>query len=161
MSTDVTIRGYRIKDQEQIKQCIIELQEFERGLEADRIEGERIVERNFQEMQEAHLHDESRIFVAEVAEKVVGFINVRPVHSDQTYLSSLVEYVYISDIVVLQAYRERGIGARLLQRAEEFARQKGISVLQIEALARNQQALDVYQRAGFRPYEIMLLKQIT
>lgn len=99
--------------------------------------------------------------MAEVEEEVIGFINVRFEHESQMYLSSLVDYAYISDIVVLQAYRGRGIGTILLQQAEAFARQQGATVLKIEVLARNQQAADVYQHAGFRPYEIVLLKQLV
>jgi len=49
----------------------------------------------------------------------------------------------------------------LLQQAEAFARHQGATVLKIVVLARNQQAADVYQHAGFRPYEIVLLKQLV
>ena len=48
----------------------------------------------------------------------------------------------------------------LLQQAETFARQQGAIVLKIGVLAKNQQAANVYQHAGFRPYEIVLLKQL-
>jgi ribosomal protein S18 acetylase RimI-like enzyme len=160
MESRVTVRTYRSEDQDRVKQCIIELQNFERDLEADRVEGEEVVERNFQELQEAHDQNTGRIFVAEVEEEVVGFVNVRFEHENQMYHSSLVDYAYISDIVVLQAYRGRGIGTMLLQQAEDFARQQGGAVLKIEVLARNQQAADVYQHAGFRPYEIVLLKHL-
>ena len=43
----VRVRTYKPEDQDHVKRCIIELQNFERTLEPDRIEGERIVERNF------------------------------------------------------------------------------------------------------------------
>lgn len=161
MGNRTIVRAYRPEDLDRVKQCIIELQDFERVLEPDRVEGERIVERNFQELQEAHQQNTGRMFVAEGEEGVVGFINVRFEHESQTYMSSLVDYAYISDIVVLQAYRGRGIGSMLLQQAEAFARQQGTTVLKIGVLAKNQQAADVYQHAGFRPYEIILLKHLV
>jgi ribosomal protein S18 acetylase RimI-like enzyme len=161
MASRVTVRAYRSEDQDRVKQCIIELQEFERALEPDRIEGEQVVERNFQELQEAHHQNMGRLLVAEVEEEVVGFINVRLEHESQTYTSSLVDYAYISDIVVLQAYRGRGIGSMLLQQPEAFARQQGATVLKIQVLARNHQAAEVYQHVGFRLYEIALLKQLV
>jgi len=111
------VRAYRPEDQDRVKHCIIELQDFERVLEADRDEGEHIVERNFQELQEAHHQHTGRMFVAEVEEEIVGFINIRFEHESQTYLSSLVDYAYISDVVILQAYRGRGIR---LEGAETF-----------------------------------------
>ena len=161
MASRATVRAYRSEDQGGVKQCIIELQEFERLLEPDRVEGESIVERYFQELLEAHQRRIGKIFVAEVEEEVVGFINVRLEHESQEYISSLVDYAYISDIVVLQAYRGRGIGTILLQQAEAFARHQGATVLKIQVLARNQQAADVYQHVGFRPYEIALLKHLV
>ncbi len=160
MENGAIVRVYRPEDQGPVKQCIIELQDFERTLEADRVEGEQIVERNFQELQEAHNQHTGRIFVAEVEEGVVGFINVRFEHENETYLSYLVDYAYVSDIVVLQGYRGQGIGTMLLQQAEAFARQQGATTLKIQVLARNQQAADVYQHAGFRPYELALLKHL-
>ena len=161
MSNRVIVRTYQTEDKKCVKQCIIELQNFERALESDRIEGTRIVERNFQELLQGHQQNTGRIFVAEVEQEVVGFINVQFEHESQMYLSSLVDYVYISDIVVLQAYRGQGIGTMLLQQAEAFARQKGATTLKINVLAKNQQATDVYQRIGFRPYEIAMLKQLV
>jgi ribosomal protein S18 acetylase RimI-like enzyme len=161
MGSRVTVRTYRPEDQDRVKHCIIELQDFERVLEPDRVEGERVVERYFRELQEAHHHNTGRMCVTEVEEEVVGFINVQFEHESQMYISSLVDYAYISDIVVLQAYRGRGLGTMLLQQAEAFARQQGATFLKIGVLARNQQAADVYQHAGFRPYEIVLLKQLV
>ena len=161
MGSRVTVRTYRPEDQDRVKHCIIELQDFERVLEPDRVEEERVVERYFRELQEAHHHNTGRMFVTEVEEEVVGFINVQFEHESQMYISSLVDYAYNSDIVVLQAYRGRGLGTMLLQQAEAFARQQGATFLKIGVLARNQQAADVYQHAGFRPYEIVLLKQLV
>jgi len=161
MANKALVRTYRPEDQDRVKRCIIELQDFERVLEPDRVEGERIAERNFQELQEAHHQNTGKIFVAEVDEEVVGLVNVRFEHESQTYMSSLVDYAYISDIFVLQAYRGRGIGTMLLQQAEAFARQQGATVLKIGVLAKNRQAADVYQHVGFRPYEIVLLKHLV
>jgi ribosomal protein S18 acetylase RimI-like enzyme len=160
MGNGVVVRSYRAEDQDRVKRCIVELQEFERALEPDRVEGERVVERNFRELQEGHDKKTGRLFVAEGEGEVIGFINVRFEHENETYMSSLVDYAYISDIVVLQAYRGRGIGTLLLRQAEAFARQGGATTLKIGVLARNRQAADLYQHVGFRPYEIILLKQL-
>lgn len=161
MEHGAIVRVYRSEDQDSVKRCIVELQNFERALESDRVEGERVVERNFQELQEAHSENIGRLLVAEVEGDVVGFINVRFEHESQTYLSSLVDYAYISDIVVLAEYRGRGIGTLLLQQAEAFARQQGANTLKIGVLAKNKQAADVYQHVGFRPYEIVMLKDLV
>jgi GNAT superfamily N-acetyltransferase len=52
-----------------------------------------------------------------------------------------------------------GIHSRRRQ-VEEFARQQGLTTLEIHVLAGNQQAAAIYRRAGYRPDEMALLKQL-
>jgi GNAT superfamily N-acetyltransferase len=154
------IREYTPADQEAIENCIIELQDFEHTLEPDRIEGASIVRPYFESLIDACQHQAGRIFVAEVEGKKAGFVSV-PMERSEDIISSIKDYAYISDIVLLPSYRNRGLGKALLQRAEEFARQQGAAILKIQVLARNQRAVDVYLHAGFRPYELALLKELT
>ncbi len=58
------------------------------------------------------------------------------------------------------SHRGQGYGTALLQKAEEFARQRGMTMLKIQVLVKNQQATSVYLHAGFRPYELALLKPL-
>jgi GNAT superfamily N-acetyltransferase len=81
-------------------------------------------------------------------------------HEEDVYLSTLVDYAYVSDLVVLSSHRGQGYGTALLQKAEEFARQRGMTMLKIQVLVKNQQATSVYLHAGFRPYELALLKPL-
>lgn len=154
------IRAYRSSDQKRLADCILELQNVERALEPDRVEGARIVTRNLEELLTIVRQNRGQIFVAEAHEEVVGFICVRLEHDKEEYLSTLTDYAYISDLVVLPSHRGQGYGAALLQKAEEFARQEGMAILKIHVLAKNQQAAAVYLHAGFRPYELALLKQL-
>jgi len=156
----VRIRAYQPEDNERLAACILELQNVERTLEPDRVEGAQIVARNLEDLLASIRQNQGQIFVAEVSAEVVGFLSVRLEHEEGEYLSSLVDYAYISDLVVLPAYRGRGYGTALLQKAEEFAHQRGMTMLKIQVLARNQQATSVYLHAGFRPYELTLLKSV-
>jgi len=156
----VSIRAYQSEDQDRLEACILELQNFERTLEPDRIEGAQIVARNREELVAIVHQNRGQIFVAEVNAEVVGFVCVRLEHEEGEYLSSLVDYAYISDLVVLPSHRRQGYGTMLLQKAEEFARQRGMTILKIQVLVKNQQATSVYLHAGFRPYELALLKSL-
>lgn len=60
----------------------------------------------------------------------------------------------VHDIVVLPDFRQRGIAARLLARAELIARQLGCCKLTLEVLANNARAMAAYRRAGYVPYEL-------
>lgn len=156
----VRIRAYQAEDQEGLEACILELQNFERSLEPDRVEGAQMVVRNREELLAIVRQNRGQIFVAEVNAEVVGFACVRLEHEEGEYLSTLVDYAYISDLVVLPAHRGQGYGTTLLTFAEEFARQRGMTMLKIQVLVKNQQATSVYVHAGFRPYELALLKPL-
>ena len=60
----------------------------------------------------------------------------------------------IHDIVVLPDFRQRGIAARLLARAELIARQLGCCKLTLEVLENNLGAQASYRKAGFAPYQL-------
>jgi len=156
----VSTRAYQSEDQDRLEACILDLQNFERTLEPDRIEGAQMVARNREELVAIVHQNRGQIFVAEVNAEVVGFVCVRLEHEEGEYLSSLVDYAYISDLVVLPSHRGQGYGTMLLQKAEEFARQRGMTILKIQVLVKNQQATSVYLHAGFRPYELALLKSL-
>jgi GNAT superfamily N-acetyltransferase len=154
------IRAYQSRDQERLEDCILELQNFEHALEPDRVEGTNIITRNREDLLDIVRQNRGQIFVAEVKAEVVGFVCVRLEHEEDEYLSTLTNYAYVSDLVVLPSHRGQGYGATLLQKAEEFARQQGMTTLKIQVLAKNQQATSVYLHAGLRPYELALLKQL-
>ena len=71
-----------------------------------------------------------------------------------------VEYAFISDLVVLPAYRGRGLGRALLQKAEEHAHLHGATTLKLEVLAKNEAALTLYKHHGFSTYQVLLVKSL-
>jgi ribosomal protein S18 acetylase RimI-like enzyme len=156
----VSIRAYEPSDQAGLATCILELQNFERALEPDRVEGEQIVTRNLADLLTMVEQRCGQIFVAELKAAIVGFVSVRLEHETDLYTSTLMDYAYIADLVVLPFARGQGYGTALLRKAEDFARQHSMKTLKIQVLVNNQQAAAVYRRAGFRPYELTLLKQV-
>ena len=112
----VRIRVYQPQDQERLEACILELQNFERTLEPDRVEGARMVARNREELLAIVRQNRGQIFVAEVNAEVVGFVCVRLEHEEDEYLSTLVDYAYISDLVVLPSHRGQRLRDELHKR---------------------------------------------
>lgn len=154
------IRSYEPTDQEAAERCIIELQESERALEADRVEGAAIARRYVLDLLETCQKQSGKLFVAEAESQIAGLVCVWMEREPESYLTTLAQYAYISDLVVLPMYRRRGLGSALLAQAEAFALEQGAHTLRINVLARNEEAKAVYHQAGFRDYEIRLLKQI-
>lgn len=155
------IRAYKPEDRADVENCIIELQDFERSIEPDRVEGISIAKRYLSDLINECRQKTGQLFVAEVNGKVAGFTCVWLEHETGTYISSLTDYAYISDLAVLPPHRRSGLGKALLKEAEAFAIQHGAKVMRIEVLAKNHIALDVYRKAGFQDYEIALQKSLV
>jgi len=60
-----------------------------------------------------------------------------------------VEYGLVSDLMVRKSFRARGLGRKLLEEAESFARANGVKWLRIGVLADNQAADNLYSSMGF------------
>jgi len=56
----------------------------------------------------------------------------------------------VKRMYLLSAYRGRGIGLALLEKAVRFAREQGYRRLQLETVAGLKQALRLYERYGFQ-----------
>lgn len=86
--------------------------------------------------------NEDRIYVAEEDGRVVAFLSVE-VHHEQK------DYLYLNDFAVAKAYRNKGIGTKLIDAAESYARQKGIPAVLLHVEKTNRSALRLYERSGY------------
>jgi GNAT superfamily N-acetyltransferase len=64
------------------------------------------------------------------------------------------DLVYIEALAVAELHRGKGIGTRLLADAEQWAREHGRSRLALHVLANNTGARRLYERIGFRLWDI-------
>jgi GNAT superfamily N-acetyltransferase len=62
---------------------------------------------------------------------------------------------------VLPAFRGRGIGAALVARAEQFARERGAPWLGIGVMAENGDARRLYERLGFAAFHVEMKKPLA
>ena len=154
------IRAYQPTDHQAVERCIIELQDFERALESDRVEGASIAGRYLLDLLDTCQKQSGQLFVAELEGRIAGFVCVWLEREPESYLTNLAPYGYISDLIVLPAYRWQGLGNELLTQAEAFAKEQGAHTLRINVLARNEGAWAMYRKVGFRDYEIRLLKDL-
>ena len=137
------------------------MQDAERNLEPDLVAGITISKRYLQDMLDENYKKAGKIFVAEAQRQIVGFISIRRETDWDGYLSSITHHAYISDLVVLPAYRKQGIGKTLMQKAEEYVRHLGVTVVKINVLSRNKPATHLYEQSGFRHYQLTLLKELS
>lgn len=153
------IREYRPADAAAVRRCVVALQDFERTLDPRLRDGETIADAYCEQIHTRCRDAVGRVFVAELAGVVVGFIAVLA-HEAFTELDDPPgTYALVTDLIVLSPYQNQGIGRQLLERAEAFARAAGASELRIGVLAQNVAARRLYLAASFVPQLEILVKR--
>lgn len=94
-----------------------------------------------------HHHPEgTAIFIAEDEEKLpLGLIHL---FMGSDYYNKE-KHGHISDLIVAHGAEGKGVGLKLLNAGEEWARSQGFRWLTLGVFAQNQRARDLYQRAGY------------
>jgi ribosomal protein S18 acetylase RimI-like enzyme len=64
---------------------------------------------------------------------------------------------FVDELYVEPQYRRRGIGRKAIEFVEEEARKMGVTALHLEVDHGNDQALELYQRAGYRDHDRYLM----
>ncbi|MBX9949483.1 MAG: GNAT family N-acetyltransferase [Candidatus Obscuribacterales bacterium] len=154
------IREFVTDDLAALKNCFVELQEFERELVSHRLPGEEIAERYIQALLQRKKEGSAEIFVAEVDGKAVGFLSVLLSEKLDADLNEPIELAYLSDIVILKEYRKGGIGEALVKSAEKYAISKNAMYLSANVLANNKGGRALYGKSGFNEYELLMLKKL-
>ncbi len=65
---------------------------------------------------------------------------------------------YAYTMVVNKETEGKGVGKILMKHAEDWAREKGYKHIALSVLAKNTRALSLYQKAGYQPEAISLVK---
>lgn len=153
------IRDYRPDDAHVVRRCVIELQEFERTIDPGLRAGEAMADAYCEQMDARCQRSGGQIFVAEIAGAVVGFVTVIAREPFTELDEPPGTYALITDLVVLPAQRNKGIGRALLERAEAYARLAGARELRIGVLVQNELARRLYLAADFQPHLEILTKR--
>ena len=155
------IREYRSEDAAQLEECFVELQEFERPFDPYLADGRTIAKKYLGYMFTRCAETSGKVFVAEADGAVAGFVSVWAKVKSTAVEEKDYEYAYISDLVVLARYRGRGLGRALLQKAEDYAKLQGASLLKIGVLARNEVVRNLYIDHGFEEFVVALIKKLA
>jgi GNAT superfamily N-acetyltransferase len=156
---DALIRPYRPDDASAVRHCVTELQEFERVLDPRLRPGQAIADDLCERMHAWCREAEGRLFVAEQDGTVVGFVCVLAREPFTDLDDPPGTYALVTDLIVLPPWRGRGIGRRLLESAEMFARNAGAREFRIGVLSRNLAARRLYLAAGFQPHVEIFAKR--
>ena len=84
-------------------------------------------------------------FVAELADKVIGWIEVSIQHRLQS-----APYALIGGLVVKEGFRNRKVGLRLCEQAEAWSWEHGVSVIRVTSRSTRLDAHRFYENNGYR-----------
>jgi ribosomal protein S18 acetylase RimI-like enzyme len=96
------------------------------------------------------------VFVAVDGDEVVGFVSC----SERRHFAGAAD-AYIGELVTAAGAEGRGVGRAMLDRAEQWARERGYERITLETGARNTRALRLYEHLGWEPEDVRLSKSLT
>ncbi|WP_346654871.1 GNAT family N-acetyltransferase [Cytobacillus firmus] len=88
--------------------------------------------------------------------ELLGFIEVKP-HKD--FLSGI-EQGNIVAIAVSSKGEGKGVGKRLMEKAEEWAHQKGYHQIILNVFAKNDRAVNFYKHLNYETEVLKMVKEI-
>jgi GNAT superfamily N-acetyltransferase len=153
------IREYQERDAAALRRCVVVLQDSERAIDPLLLAGEDMADRYCERIHARCRDALGQIYVAEDDSVEVGFATVLAREPFTELDDPPGHYALITDLVVLEPYRGRGIGRRLLERAEAYAKHAGATELRIGVLENNGTARRLYLDVGFQPHLEVLNKR--
>jgi len=105
--------------------------------------------------------DETMLAVAESDGTLVGIINCGLSRTPDIPIKVRRLFVKVRGVVVDRAYRRRGIGRVLMERAADWAREHGASEVQLNLYAYNEDGAAFYRALGFSVLSSRLVRPVS
>jgi ribosomal protein S18 acetylase RimI-like enzyme len=96
------------------------------------------------------------VILAKLADEAVGFALVRVVPS----VLYSTPHAELTELYVMEEFRQRGIASDLIAFAEQVAAQKGARSILVQTGGDNEPALSLYRKNGYEKYDLVLRKRI-
>ena len=128
---DVSIREYSSADSSQIKELILEAENF----------GEPFLENEMRNIKKNTSLGLGKVFVATLKGQVIGYI----------LLGRRVFALMIDSIIVARNHQRKGVGGMLVEKAKEYAKTQGFHVLRTDTGTFMEYAIKFYLACGFEP----------
>ena len=94
-------------------------------------------------------HPEQHLLVADSEGNIIGAALVSVDASDPEPWIQPRRFGYIEEVVVSEEYRGRGIGKRLLESINHWAKQQGLEEIELHVWQRNHRATAFYESLGY------------
>ncbi len=154
----VNVREYSEGDRMDVLDLIVELQEFERKLEQDRLLGKQVADKYLNYLLNKCKNSNGKLLVAEINTDLIGFVSGWIIEDEEEMITTNKKYGYVSDLVVSEKYRNLKVGRELLEAVENHFGRLGVKVIKLNTLVKNQGMLSFLIKLGYRQYEVTSIK---
>ena len=144
---------------ESLRECVIDQQNFHRGIEPSWPDGDAIAGDYLAFLNAECAAHNGCIIMAHSGQRVAGFVCVVATMRGEAP-DDPKPFALIHDIYVKPEHRGAGVANMLMAEAERFARGEGAQVLRLGVLDGNKRARRFYAKQGFREYAHVLTKPL-
>lgn len=148
-------------DFRQVREFIIELQDFERRSIPRLPAGETIADAYMANMHKKLDEHQGQVLVAELESVIAGCVTILSKVSSGELYDGDMQYSLIDDLVVREEFRGKGIGTMLIEAAEKIAQSSGARSLGLSTLAGNTPARTLYSSLGFSELYVEFEKDLN
>ena len=152
----VVVREARLEDLESIEKLNNNLFELEYNNFDDTLKVGWPFQKEGKEYFEYMIKNEI-IFVAEVEEKIVGYL-AGSICKEVSYITET--FAELDNMYINEEYRRFGIGTLLINEFKKYCKEKNIQNIKVTASAKNSTAIQFYMKNGFEDYNITLKYKI-
>jgi len=158
---DVVVRIALPTDHAFLAACMGGLQEAEIEVEANRSSVEAAAEPHLNWVLEQVAQKDGAVFVAEFQGQRVGCLLCSVGEDNGEYVKpEHRRHGYVNDVYVGQKARGTGVADALMQAAEDFFREMGLTNVRLGVLSENKRARSFYERLGWHSYEQVYRKNL-
>ena len=114
----------------------------------------------YREKELKYISSRKKIFlVAEIDEKIVGYINGYIVENSDVYYKEPV--AYLDCLCVDASLRKQGIGKELINEFTNIVKSRGAKYIKLNAFENNVPAVTLYKELGYEEYSVYYMKKIN
>ena len=144
------------RDPEKVKELIYELRKFESNFDKELKSPEEITDKLIEWMKRKLTSPNTFLFLAVSDGRPLGYVFGWIEKRSKNYWKTH-RYGYICDIFVKEEFRGKGVGKALMEKAENWLREKGIEYINLEVYSKNP-FMKFYENLGYERLSVRMKK---